>query len=370
MLGFLAGFARLDAGWDIHVIAFADASEFFDLPRRYPRFNHRTDGPHGTYAVAVTLAQPWEIGRVAELHRRALAIGFLMHDVITWDIFPGRAAVEATWRFIARHADGLLYISHFTRERFNTRFPVDRNVAETVTHLSLARQDYMDGDPVAPAPAAPPTSIANQILIFGNTFEHKHVRPTAQLLADAFPFHRILAMGIADAPANNITPVATGQLPRSALLRLIDGAGVIVFPSFYEGFGLPVVEGAGARPHVLVRRSALWPRSPRIRACRETVPRFDDPASLVEGRPGLAGLPIAGWQAARRSSRSSLRPTGRPAPSACRLFAAGSRSPNWTLVGARAGAAPHASVAKRHAHHYLAGSSWDRDLRRCRHGHR
>src|SRR5205807_4617861 len=82
MLGFLDGFAGLDAGWDIHVLAFADASEFFDLPRRYPRFDHQTDGPHGTYAAAMTLAQPWEIGRVAELHRRALAIGFLMLDVI------------------------------------------------------------------------------------------------------------------------------------------------------------------------------------------------------------------------------------------------------------------------------------------------
>jgi hypothetical protein len=286
VLGFLDGFARLDAGWSIHVLATASAADFHDLALRYPRFRHLTDVPNGIYAAAVMLSQPWEIGRVAELHRHALMIAFLMLDAIAWDIYSGRPGLEATWRFIACHADGLCYISHFTRERFNKRFPVAPDVAEAVTHLSLAQDDHMDSSTAV-------ASISNQILIFGNGFDHKHVRPTAQLLADAFPFHRIAAMGIKD-PPRNVTALAVGQLPRSTLLGLIDGAGVIVFPSFYEGFGLPVVEGLARGRTVLVRRSALWAEIAAYSRLPGKLCEFDDPASLVDGvGRALAALPMA-----------------------------------------------------------------------------
>ena len=285
-LGFLDGFARLETGWDIHVLASAEAADYHDLARRYAGFRHLVDAPRGTYAAAVTLSQPWGIGRVVELHRHALAIAFLMLDSIAWDIFPGRADIAATWAFIARHADGLFYISHFTRERFNRRFPVAPGVAEAVTHLSLARDDHL--------PASPPAEpIVHQILVFGNHLDHKHVRPTVQLLADAFPFHDIMALGFADAPARNVTAVESGQLPREMLDRLIAGAGVIVFPSFYEGFGLPVVEGLARGRTVVVRRSALWAEIAAHSRLPGRLCEFDDPASLVDGvGRALAGLPM------------------------------------------------------------------------------
>jgi hypothetical protein len=297
VLGLLDGFAGLDAGWCIDVLAAASARDFHGLAERYPGFRHLSAAPDGHYAAAVLLSQPWAIGAVAELHAHALLTAFLMLDAIAWDIFPGRTGMEATWRFIARHADGLLYISHFTRARFNQRFPVAPEVAETVTHLSLAQDDYLD-DGCAPASAsaaiAAPDPPAPQILVFGNGFEHKHVRPTAQLLADAFPFHRIAALGIADAPGPNVTAVPSGQMPRSALLALIDGAGVIVFPSFYEGFGLPVVEGLARGRTVLVRRSELWAEIAAYSRLPGRLCWFDDPASLVDGvGRALAGLPLA-----------------------------------------------------------------------------
>jgi hypothetical protein len=287
MLGLLDGFAKLDADWDIHVLVSAETSAFHELARRYPRFDHRSDGPHGKYAAAVTLSQPWEIGRVAELHRCALATAFLMLDVIAWDIFPGRFGMEATWHFIARHADGLFYISHFTRERLNARFAVASGVSEAVTHLSLVPEDYL---PLSD----PADTVANDILIFGNHFDHKHIRPTAQLLADAFPFHRITVLGATATPRRNVTAVGSGQLPREAVDGLIGGAGVIVFPSFYEGFGLPVVESLARGHTVLVRRSALWHEIAAHSRLPGRLCEFDDPASLVDGvGKVLTGLPIA-----------------------------------------------------------------------------
>lgn len=286
VLGFLHGFTELDSSWNVHVLSSASAADYHNLVRRYPRFHHLTDEIRGTYAAAVVLNQPWGISSVAELHRHALLTAFLMLDTIAWDIYPGRSRTEAAWRFIARHADGLFYISHFTQERFNVRFPVAPDVDEAVTHLSLAQEDHADlPEPGAPAP--------NQILIFGNEFDHKHVLPTVQLLSDAFPFHRITAIGIEDAPRPNVAAIASGQVSRSTLLRLIAGADVIVFPSFYEGFGLPVVEGLARGRTVLVRRSALWAEIAAFSRFPGKLCEFDDTASLVEGvGRALAGLPL------------------------------------------------------------------------------
>ncbi len=287
ILGLLDGFARLGAGWEIDVLAPAEASAHHGLPRRYPGFGHRAEFAAAGYAAAVLLAQPWDVDQIAELHRQARVIAFLMLDTIAWDIAPGRSGVEAAWSFVARHADGLMYISEFTRERFRRRFPVAADTAEAITRLSLARDDY--------APAAEPSDpIRHQILIFGNHLDHKHVAPTTRLLADAFPSHDIMAIGVAHAPGRNVTALESGQLRPDRLDRLIAGAGVIVYPSFYEGFGLPVVEGLARGCTVLARRSALWAEIAAHSRLPGRLCEFDDPASLVDGvRRALAGLPMA-----------------------------------------------------------------------------
>lgn len=285
-LGFLDGFRALTDTWDIHVLAFASTAAFHNFKSRYPAYTHVSDTLAGTYAAALLLSQPWDIGRVAELHRHARAISFLMLDAIAWDIYPNWKGPEAAWGFIAQYADALFYISRFTQDRFNKRFPVAPDVGEAVTHLSLAAEDHARSLPTL-------EPIANDILIFGNDFHHKHVRPTAQLLSDAFPFHRIMVIGTANIPGSNVTATQSGNIERDTLDRLIAGASVIVFPSFYEGFGLPVVEGLARGRTVLVRRSALWSEIAALSRLPGQMCEFDNPASLVDGvGRALHGLPM------------------------------------------------------------------------------
>jgi len=224
---------------------------------------------------------------VDELHRHALLVAFNILDTISWDIlYECDENLDPLWRFVARFSDCLFFNSEFTRERFKTRFPSQARITECVTYLSMAADEQLDRS-AAQEPAG------DHILVFGNDYDHKDVRRTVQLLVKAFPFNKIVAFGVKDAGAPNVVAIPSGNIDQTALHRLMAGARVIVFPSFYEGFGMPVVAGLAYGRPVVVRVSPLWPEiAQHLRLPGQLVP-FENTASLVEavGR-ALAGLPL------------------------------------------------------------------------------
>ncbi len=221
-----------------------------------------------------------------------------MLDTIAWDVLhPNAAGVEAVWRFVARHADVLIFTSRFTRGRFKTRFPMHERVTELVARHSLRVEEYVD-------PAANAETISERIVVFGNEYDHKDLRPTVQLLVDAFPFSEIVAFGTDRPMGHNVQTIPSGQLEALAVHRLIAGSRVIVHSSFYEGFGLPVVEGLAYGRPVVVRRSPLWTEIANCSHMPGDLIEFDDDPSLVEavGRV-LAEMPTRAMPRRERSWR-------------------------------------------------------------------
>src|SRR5271167_2932086 len=233
ILGLLDGFHARDHSWQIEAVASSAVVEFFKLRKRYHRFVWSADHPHNTYMAAVLLNQPWGLSTIAELHRHALLIAFNILDTISWDIlYVCDERLDAVWRFIARHSDALFYDSRFTRDRFAVRFPMQAHIAERVSYLSFAKDEQVDRDVVG-EPAG------EHILLFGNDYDHKDVRRTLEVLVDGFPYVKVVAIGIDGISLRNVVTMPSGTIEQTVLHRIIATARVIVFPSFYEGFGLP-----------------------------------------------------------------------------------------------------------------------------------
>jgi glycosyltransferase involved in cell wall biosynthesis len=289
ILGTLKAFKEIRPKWDVAILANPEGAGFHDLERVFVDWPVFTALPEASFTAAVRLSQPWHIQEMVDLHNISLVNAYLMLDTINWDIgYSAPLQLEGTWQFLADHADALLFDSHFTRQRFAERFPTACPVPSLVTHFSFDPSEYARADATSAA--------GNEefILVIGNNLDHKDVRGTVETLASAFPFRHIKALG----PANVVSPFVSAQrsggLPELEVHRLYASARFVVFPSFYEGFGFPILTALAYGRTVLARRSALVEELAGECDPRGRLVVFDRREELVEllGRL-LHGEPVA-----------------------------------------------------------------------------
>ncbi len=165
-----------------------------------------------------------------------------------------------------RRADRVIAVSEFTKERLCTIFGTDPSKVDVVYHG--VRRLPTDGPPLS-------RSFPADFVLFAGTFE---LRKGADILLMAYRIARekdpgipplIVAgkMGLGgkqaldEAFAGGLDPGAVrllGGVPDTLLARLYEAASVFVFPSRYEGFGMPPLEAmAHGVPTIVTAQPAL-----------------------------------------------------------------------------------------------------------------
>jgi len=242
----------LKTDWEITVWAEATTIECHRLEQRYPDWSILQRDEAGYFTAAFRPSQPWHLSTMSELHQRALLNFFAMLDTISWDIlFEAPRGLGVFWDFMSQYADGLLYNSFDTRHHVVRRFPSAEQRAEFVFHHSFHPKDYAD-----PAILGEPQS-DDYIFVIGNSYDHKHLSPTVDLLSAAFPFEKLKVLGLKKHINPRVEVLESGHIPSETIERLFAQAKLILFPSFYEGFGLPTIKGLSYGRTVLARRSSL-----------------------------------------------------------------------------------------------------------------
>jgi hypothetical protein len=252
VLGIVDGLKAIRPKWDVALLGNPQGASFHDLARAYPGWPVHTALPERPFTVALRPSQPWHIREMVDLHRVSLFNAYLLLDTIAWDIgYAAPPQLEGTWQFLADHADAFLFDSEFTRRRFIERFPSAGSVPGRVTHLSF------DPDEYARSGVASRGDGPEFILVIGNNLDHKDVRHTVDALASAFPYRHIRVLGPADVASPFVRAHESGTVSDADIHGLYASAQLVVFPSFYEGFGFPIVTALAYGKTVLARRSAL-----------------------------------------------------------------------------------------------------------------
>ena len=152
------------------------------------------------------------------------------------------------------------------------------------------------------------------VLIIGNRFAHKALDQTVEILAGVAP---LVVLG-GDRPRDlpqNVEWKESGRLGRTDIIELYENSAVVAYPSYYEGFGLPVLDGLAAGRQVvaldteLSRELAALTRDPKLRlvATHREMRRAVQEAlqSLKEGGVGEA-RPQRTWEDVARDYAASL----------------------------------------------------------------
>jgi glycosyltransferase involved in cell wall biosynthesis len=217
------------------------------------------------------------VSELQGLNRRARCIAATIHDTIGPDVIYAVAeGTEEAFQFAGEHADGVIYISEFTRDQFGRRFVRRPDLVEGVVYSSLNPAEYVTGPAVMPG---------EWILIFGNAYDHKDLERTTRIVSAAFPYEKIRLIGSKELGGLNVEAFDSGALENAVVEGLFQRAKCVVFPSFYEGFGLPLLKGLAYRKAVIARRARVF---------REIVARFPHSGRLIEFDNSLELVPAIG----------------------------------------------------------------------------
>jgi GT2 family glycosyltransferase len=258
--------ARLWPQFNVYVMVSDEACRFHELDQ-LEGVSFVPLGVQRKFAVGLRLSQPFSLHQMSRLSQLAAVNVYGMLDPIALDCLYLNSGnpedLETLWAAVFAHADGVVYISDFVGELFRRRFQYRKGLRELVAYPSLDPGDYKN-------PHGPCRLPGRHILVIGNRFEHKRVSITVDELSKAFPKESIVVLSSQRESRPNMAYLDSGHLETREMHELYSGAQFVVFPSLYEGFGLPVIESLAHERPVLARSI------PVIRTIRDKIGRPDN----------------------------------------------------------------------------------------------
>jgi glycosyltransferase involved in cell wall biosynthesis len=162
-----------------------------------------------------------------------------------------RAFLRAFVSASARRATHLLTISEFSRQQIHEYM---KKALEDITVTHLAGRNASDAGPEAAARLRARYRISlPYVIAFSSTFPHKNIPRLIEAFADvaASHPHSLVLVGhirpefqpiIERFPTLVGRVLFTGFVPDKDVSPILAGADLLVFPSLYEGFGLPIID--------------------------------------------------------------------------------------------------------------------------------
>ena len=247
--GILAAFhKRHRSRYDINVICSKEAFSFHKFQLLDGVRRHEPDSmiPE-RFAIGVNFGQPFTTHQISVLEDLAVINIYGMLDTIAEDCgyLSITHPLDAVWGHVARHANGLFFISEYSERAFLARHVDARNLSRYARLLPTSLSSYKK-NPMQ-------EGSADHVLILGNHFAHKASESTANILRNAFPTIAIAVLGGRTAIERKMLFYRSGSLDQQEMESLYNRASVIVLPSHVEGFGFGLMHALAARKVVVAR---------------------------------------------------------------------------------------------------------------------
>ncbi|HSX10150.1 MAG TPA: glycoside hydrolase family 99-like domain-containing protein [Chlamydiales bacterium] len=190
------------------------------------------------------------------MNRHCLSIAYGLFDIIALRcqyLIADNKKMEDVFKDSIQYANAINVISEFTKQDVNAFFPDLKEVLES--KVTVIHPGFPDKDDLVEKRGASRLSkkymddvqarqFEDYVLVYGNLFKHKAIEPLMKFFENGR--HNYVVLGSFDlkAKSDNVIVIPSGTLSNPDMKKLIVGAWALLFPSQYEGFGLPILEAA------------------------------------------------------------------------------------------------------------------------------
>lgn len=214
------------------------------------------------YDVGVSISPVTSVGQLELLNRVCArwVVSFL--DAIALrTLYLGLPVPQQTEcvRLTLQHADSVMAISQASIDDVNDllfqgTLAHSRNLH--VIHQGVANH-LNDSNPLQKEKIDESGGKPVKVLLLGNKFKHKQVNlALSRILGSGLNANvTVIAPSSELVPGQTVTHINPGSLSDDELINLYRSTDVILFPSSYEGFGLPLVEAATVKKPIVALRS-------------------------------------------------------------------------------------------------------------------
>lgn len=240
----------LSASMDITILVHPICDKFFRLSERYPRVFLVNRTIHERFDLAFVPQQTFTYSHLEMLDRLAPRWIINMQDVIALRCNELKTPeADAALRLAARFADGILSVSRASLQDCQVYLGTDAfrsdGIRRMIYHGYPTPMDSIDVDSsmIPPAPF---------LFLVGNHYEHKAIARAIDALPEG-----LSTVVLGEPPkgrsfrGKNIRFLPSGKIDAAIIAALYHRCSAVIFPSQYEGFGLPLLHAAAAGKPVI-----------------------------------------------------------------------------------------------------------------------
>ena len=202
------------------------------------------------YDIAIVTFQLIDKDHQIYLNKNALRIVYCMLDMIMLRcnyLTINVGDLDACFRLSFKLSDGIVFISDSTKRDVLEYFLDDHDLPRLMTKT------------IRPAPKMNPCEPSSVdlpferfILVMGNSYKHKLLKETLEALRNSPDNFIFVGYGDKQYFHANVYGFGSGNLSNEQLSSMYHKCDMLIFPSCYEGFGLPIYEALTANKPILL----------------------------------------------------------------------------------------------------------------------
>ncbi|MBV9267426.1 MAG: glycosyltransferase [Acidobacteriaceae bacterium] len=231
--------------YELHVGMKGEPLEFFssELRGHYLYTDDAADAT-GRFDLVFKPGQVFTLEEFRRMNRLAPRVAYTLQDIIGVRCeYLNSAYRRVLFKRVAELSDRIFTISDSSRSDFRAFYDCYLDL-EVIYHGTTFTDTNRTGE-------------GDYILLVGNHYFHKGIAETLLFLKHAGPIVVLGSESHVDSSTANVRWLVSGQLTKRYVRSLFARAKVIIYPSHYEGFGLPVMDALALGKPVIALDTAV-----------------------------------------------------------------------------------------------------------------